>query len=67
MMPIQFGLQLDGTLRTSHSGYAQSELRCTFLIANSKYESFDHRMRSKSMDIHDGKMLYAHNLNDRAM
>lgn len=66
-MRTQFDLQLDETLRTSHNDYDQSTLKCMFSIANSIYELFDHRMRSKSMDIHDGKMLYAHNPNVQAM
>lgn len=67
MTPTQFDLQRDGTLRTSHNDYDQSIRKCTSAIANSKFGSFDRRMHSESMDIRDGKMLFAHNPNDRAM
>ena len=51
-------------MHTSHNDYDQLILKHTFEIANSKFEWSDHLMQTKSMDIHDEKLLYGYSQGD---
>lgn len=53
--PTQFDLRSDGTWRTSHNDCDRSTPKYMYAIANSKFESSDRRMRSKSMGTRDGR------------